>query len=235
MNNKYYIYVHINPLKNEIFYVGKGCGKRAWSKYGRNSFWKSIVKKYGYIIDIVEDKLIEDKAYEREIFYIKKIGRRDLGFGPLVNLNDGGKITNGMLGKSHSDETKEKMRIFKTGTKLSKEAKDKISKSKIGKTHFHSEETRKKLSKSHKGKSISNEQRDKISKTLKGRKPKPHSDESKLKLRLKNKLSKKVIYEGTLYNSLNELRINKFPEVPQSTLSRWIKNKKIIVEYASNK
>ena len=231
MKNKYYIYFHINPLKNQIFYVGKGCGNRAWSKYGRNPIWKNMVKKYGYIVDIIEDNLSEDESFEREIFYINKIGRKDLGLGPLVNLNDGGRITNGMLGKMHSEETKSKMRRIKTGTKLSDESRNKISKSKIGRPHPHSDETRKKLSNSHKGKEISQDQRNKISKTLKGRKNKPHSDETKLKMRLKNKLSKKVIYDGELYNSLSELRQVKFSDIPQSTLSRWIKNKKIIIKY----
>lgn len=91
---KYYIYLHINPLRNEIFYVGKGCGKRAFSKSGRSSFWKNIVKKYGYIVDIVEDNLTEDEAFKREVFYIKKIGRRDLGLGTLINMTDGGEIGN---------------------------------------------------------------------------------------------------------------------------------------------
>ncbi len=57
--NNYYIYFHINPLKNEIFYVGKGKGNRAYDKNNRNRFWKNIVKKYGYIVNIIEDNLNE--------------------------------------------------------------------------------------------------------------------------------------------------------------------------------
>jgi hypothetical protein len=231
MNNKYYIYFHINPLKNEIFYVGKGCGKRAWSKYSRNPIWKNITKKYGYIIDIAEDNLTEEEAFEKEIFYISRIGRKDLGLGSLVNLNDGGRITNGMLGKNHSEETKSKIGESHKGKKASQDTKDKMSKSKIGKPHPHSIETIKKLSESHKGKIISNEQRDKISKTLTGRKTKPHSSETKLKMRIKSKLSKIVIYNGVEYNSINEFRLIQFPNIPQSTFSRWINNKKIIIEY----
>lgn len=121
MQNKYYIYFHINPLKNEIFYVGKGCNKRAFSKNGRNDFWKKIVNKYGYIIDIVEENLTEEESLEREIFYITKIGRRDLGLGPLVNLTNGGegcqmiseltknKISKSNKGRIYTDEYKSNM------------------------------------------------------------------------------------------------------------------------------
>jgi hypothetical protein len=115
MDNKYYIYAHINPLKNEIFYIGKGSGKRKIRKE-RNPFWKNIVKKYGYIIDILEEGLTETEAFEREIFYIQKIGRRDLDKGPLVNLTDGGEG-----GSNPSESTREKMRIAHTGKVQSEE------------------------------------------------------------------------------------------------------------------
>jgi len=79
--NNIYLYFHINPVKNEIFYVGLGRKRRAWSK-ARNIFWKNTVNKYGgFIVDIVEENLSIEEACERERFYIKKIGRRDLGLG----------------------------------------------------------------------------------------------------------------------------------------------------------
>ena len=95
MEKKYYIYAHINAVKNEIFYIGKGSGKRAKDKCKRSIVWKNTVAKYNYIIDILEDGLTQKEAYEREIFYIAKIGRKNLGTGPLVNLTDGGEGGNG--------------------------------------------------------------------------------------------------------------------------------------------
>ena len=89
INNKV-LYFHINSVKNEIFYVGIGNTKRPYDKIGRSNFWKRTVKKYNYIIDVVETGLTWEQAKEREIFYIAKIGRRDLTKGPLVNLSDGG-------------------------------------------------------------------------------------------------------------------------------------------------
>lgn len=89
-NNIFYIYCHINPLKNEIFYIGKGFGNRAYIKRGRSKYWKNITDKYGFIVDILENNLTEKEAYNKEIFYISKIGRKDLGNGSLVNLTNGG-------------------------------------------------------------------------------------------------------------------------------------------------
>jgi len=84
------LYFHINPLKNEIFYVGIGNENRPFKKRHRSIFWKNIVSKYGYIVNVVETGLNWDQACEREKFYINKIGRRDLGNGTLVNLTNGG-------------------------------------------------------------------------------------------------------------------------------------------------
>jgi hypothetical protein len=85
------VYLHINPLKNEVFYVGIGSPKRPFYKgKKRSQFWKNIVSKYGCIVDVVEKNLSWKDACEREQFYIKKIGRRDLSFGTLVNCTNGG-------------------------------------------------------------------------------------------------------------------------------------------------
>ena len=128
--NKFYIYYHINPLKNEIFYVGKGFGNRAYTKSYRNKHWHNTVNKYGYIIDIVEENLSEDDAFKLEKFYINKIGRRDLDKGTLVNMTDGGE---GPSGLKWSDESKEKRRIIQLGRKISKKTKEKMSIANLGK------------------------------------------------------------------------------------------------------
>lgn len=133
---KFYIYAHINPLKNEIFYIGKGTGDRAYRKNHRSKWWKSTIDKYGYIIDIIESDLTEEKAFEREKFYIKRIGRRDLGTGTLINMSDGG--TGGSSGRVWSEETKKKM----------SDSQKKIAKFGEENNFFgkhHSEETREKM------------------------------------------------------------------------------------------
>jgi hypothetical protein len=147
MDNNHYIYFHINLVSNEVFYVGKGKGRRAWSKDKRSYHWYNTVKKYGYRVDIVEDNLTDDISLQREIFYINKIGRKDLGLGTLVNHTDGGE---GISGLKHSEESKQKMKKPKsedfikkiTGAnnhffnkKHTQESKNKISDSRLGKNN----------------------------------------------------------------------------------------------------
>lgn len=36
--NNFYVYIHVKPHNGEIFYVGKGKGKRAYYKHSRNKF-----------------------------------------------------------------------------------------------------------------------------------------------------------------------------------------------------
>jgi len=184
--NSYYIYFHINPLKNEIFYVGKGKGKRAYSHTGRSLYWRNITKKYGYIVDITEDGLTEQEAFDREVFYINKIGRKDLGLGSLVNMTDGGDGPSGVIrsqetiektkesrkGYKTSDETKKKMSKSQTGRKQSDEAKKKVSDARKGKTL--SEEHKRKLSESHKGKTLSEEHIKKVADANRGKKRGPY-------------------------------------------------------------
>jgi predicted GIY-YIG superfamily endonuclease len=126
-NNKY-VYFHINPSKNEIFYVGIGKGYRYSQKY-RSDFWCKYIKKYpDYNIIIVHDNLTDEEAIKYEKDYIKQIGRRNLGLGPLLNLTDGG---DGLIGYKHSKDTIEK--ISKSKSNLSDETRYKMSIVKIGK------------------------------------------------------------------------------------------------------
>jgi len=90
MENKYYIYLHIRLDNGQPFYVGKGKNNRAFDKRGRNLYWKKIVNKNDYDVIFIEENLSEKKSYELEKYWIKRIGRRNLGLGPLANLTDGG-------------------------------------------------------------------------------------------------------------------------------------------------
>lgn len=99
---KYYLYRHIRLDTGEPFYIGigtkftdraytyKGIYRRAFVKSKRNNFWKSIVNKTGYEVEI----LLESDDYkfinQKEIELITLYGRRDLNKGTLVNLTDGG-------------------------------------------------------------------------------------------------------------------------------------------------
>lgn len=91
--NKYYVYVHINPLTKRVFYVGKGQSDRAWDYHGRNIYWKRIYNKYGVDVNIVSHSLSEKDAFDLEQLLILEY--RDLGFN-LTNLSDGGEGNSGL-------------------------------------------------------------------------------------------------------------------------------------------
>jgi hypothetical protein len=227
MENKYYIYFHINPLNNEIFYVGKGHGKRAFDKKNRNRFWKFYTKKYNYIIDIIEDNLSEEQAFEREIFYINKIGRRDLGDGPLVNLTNGGEGPSGTthnLGKVRTPEQRLKYSQCNIGKRKGSENHSSI----YVKYNDIEYECLKDL------------WFDKFNKysysyfTMMIKKDKIEnltiiSDVRKYKHK-NHYRSKKLLYDNSEYDSLDDLRKQKFKNIPKSSFLRWCKNGKIQIE-----
>lgn len=134
--NNFCIYFHVNPIKQEIFYVGIGNKKRPCDRSGRTEWWKDTVKKYDYEVIIIYENLTWEEACELEIKYIKQIGRRDKGLGTLVNLTDGGDKS--AIGYKHTKEWKDNASIFQSTRKRlphSKETKCKMSLKKLGIKH----------------------------------------------------------------------------------------------------
>jgi hypothetical protein len=66
MMNNFYVYNHVRLDTNEIFYVGKGKGRRAYQKTGRNSHWRNIVNKVGFKVNILVSNLLDKDALEIE-------------------------------------------------------------------------------------------------------------------------------------------------------------------------
>jgi hypothetical protein len=127
----YCIYLHIKLTNGEPFYVGKGSKSRVINKSNRSKWWKRTVDKYGYDVILIEENLTEEEAFEKEKYWIDRIGRRDLDKGPLVNMTDGGEGTSGRKWIV-SEETKKKMSLSKIGIKHSDEHNQNISKSNRG-------------------------------------------------------------------------------------------------------
>jgi hypothetical protein len=156
MKNKYYVYLHIKETDGKPFYVGKGCGNRAYQsgKNNRSNYWNNIVNKYGFDIIFLELNLTEQEALEKEIYWIKRIGRKDLNEGPLINFTDGGEGTSGY---KFNDKQKINLSVAMAGRTFSHEHKNKMSESHKGKTF--SDEHKKKISESLKGKLAYNRRR----------------------------------------------------------------------------
>lgn len=106
MKSKYYIYAHLNPVSNEIFYIGKGTGSRASSKTGRSKEWFDYIKESGgdYKILIVKDNLSEKEVIKLEKKLISKIKAVAEG-GTLVNIEETGRLSQGGIIMVFYDET----------------------------------------------------------------------------------------------------------------------------------
>lgn len=112
---KFYVYEHLKPNTGEVFYIGKGCEKRAYQKRSRNSHWLNIVNKYGLEVNIVYNNLTNSEASKKEKDLIDFYGLNN-----LCNMTSGGdgcislkqesrnKISNSLKGKVQSQETKDK-------------------------------------------------------------------------------------------------------------------------------
>ncbi len=109
-DKKFYVYVHLyasGPKVGQVFYVGKGHGKRLNWKFSRNPHWNSVVNKYGFDTKIVMRFANENCAFSFEVALIKFYGRDN-----LTNKTDGG---DGVSGLKMSDDSKKLMREIKLG------------------------------------------------------------------------------------------------------------------------
>ena len=160
-----YVYRHIRVDKNEPFYIGIGSDhtyRRAHTHNNRNRYWRNIVAKTAYEVEIIFDDVDKDFARNKEIEFIKLYGRKDLKSGTLVNCTDGGE---GMKGWSESQ-----LAVFKEkrkGYKASPETIKKLSESHMG--HKASPETIEKMRRSKKDQIITKETREKMAAKLRGR------------------------------------------------------------------
>lgn len=191
---RYYIYAHRRNDTGEIFYIGKGCGKRAWKKSDRSEWWKRVEAKNGRTVEIISRGLSENDAFELEQLVISEIGR-----GHLCNLRDGGlggispsestrlKLSLAHKGKTVSDETREKKRIAGLGRKHSEETRAKIKAARaLQKMTPMSDEARAKISAAKKGLLRTPEHCAAISSAKKGVSNGPMSADTKEKLRQVN-------------------------------------------------
>jgi hypothetical protein len=127
--NKYFLYRHIRLDKNIPFYIGIGRKydhytsyekeyRRAFDINNRTKFWKHIINKTAYEVEILMESDDYTHLEQKEREFIKLYGRKNIGQGSLANLTDGG---GGSLGYRFTEETKK--RISELRKKLHKEGK----------------------------------------------------------------------------------------------------------------
>lgn len=156
----FYVYKHMRRDTGLVFYIGKGKGDRAFSRRGRNPYWRHIVDRFGYDVCIVKDGLYESEAFLLEKELIRQFGRKDIKNGFLVNLTDGGDGPAGAvpwnLGVPRTEDEKRKMSKNRKGKpgpwKGKKIPKEYVDKMKVKlKEYYKDPENRKKAGEKNKG------------------------------------------------------------------------------------
>ena len=175
---RFYVYAYLRSkdsergVKYSPYYIGKGCGDRAFEKYGRTV---PAPVDNSYIV-FVQEGLTETEAFSLEIYCIQSYGRIDLGNGILRNRTDGGEGTSGLV---VSEETRRKLSDMRRGENhpswgkrgelsrlwgkpRSEETKRKMSEAMQGEKNpnwgkKHSEEAKRKMSETRTGRIFSEE------------------------------------------------------------------------------
>lgn len=187
-----YVYGHYKADTGELFYIGKGNGKRAWSDRNRSRVWHDIVEQSGYTVKILADNLSESESYAKERELIEEVG-----LDKLANVLRGGNwdtitdewkecISNGLKQKYASDENyrernkalarwkseneEYKQAATERNRKLSADPEWRKKVSDGVRKKQSDPEYRVKMSEAQKGKVLSKETKAKISQRLKGRK-----------------------------------------------------------------
>jgi hypothetical protein len=146
MEGQYFVYRHIRLDTNVPFYIGIGKKPkeyathtyeyyRAFVEQGRSKYWKAIVKKAGYKVEILWKSDSREEVKAKEIEFIALYGKKKEG-GTLCNFTSGG---DGLNGFNHTAESKRKIGLSNSkpngrkGIPRTKEEREAISKGKKGK------------------------------------------------------------------------------------------------------
>lgn len=128
----YVVYVHQNKTNGKRYVGITNNAAKRWSNGGKNyrgcPRFFSAIKKHGWSAfthEVLEEGLTLEEANRLEVEYIAKYKTQDKRFG--YNLSPGGGQPMSMLGRHHTEETKQKISKASLGRKVSEEQKRKQS------------------------------------------------------------------------------------------------------------
>ena len=169
--NDFYVYAHIRNDTGAIFYVGKGRGKRAIQKCGRNRHWRNIAGASGFRVVYLWSNVDEVSALALEIETIASLRQRGAA---LTNVTEGG---GGLSGMKFSDDHKRKIGLSRIGRKRTESEKAAIA---AGTKRAMTPDICLRIALAATGRVTCDEAKRKISEAMMGRKV---SDETRQKLR----------------------------------------------------
>lgn len=164
-NGKIYVgsAVDLMNRKSQHFYRlrknkhGNSHLQNAYNKYGEQNFIFEIIKIVEKVEDLIsiEQKSIDDFSNENELFNIRKIAKNNLGLKhtkeSIIKMTKSGK-ENGMYGKTHSQEARQKISESRKNKPLTEEWKKNMSLARIGKKRKPlTDETKEKIHNANKG------------------------------------------------------------------------------------
>jgi hypothetical protein len=130
-SKKYYLYVHYRQDKSEAFYIGTATKyrnkdyDRAMCYKKRSSFWKKVCNKTRYNVMIICESDDKQEIINKEINYIKLLGKKKDKKGTLVNITDGGE---GLTGHKivWTEEMRDKIRIANSKRVITEVTREKL-------------------------------------------------------------------------------------------------------------
>lgn len=138
----FYVYEYYKVDNDEVFYVGKGTGRRYLEVHNRNKYFNAVYSKYDCDVRIIKGDLTNEEACALEIDMIKYYKSRNQAYCNFTNGGTGfstGQLNpihkriregraklfdensrfygenNGFYGRQHSDETKLLMSMNRKG------------------------------------------------------------------------------------------------------------------------
>lgn len=202
---KYYVYMYLRK-DGTPYYVGKGCGNRAYKKSNNRREKRLIPKDVSQII-IKHNNLTESQAYSLEMDYIAGYGTKYDNTGILRNLTKGGE---------NPPKTKTYKTVVYNGVVYNsvKEFKKKFNLS----DHLYYKvflKTGKLTGEGYKGFN------------------QKHSEKSKIKLSLNNKANVKIQYEDKIFYNIKSL--TQYLNINYRTFLNWYRGTNEYPEHLKGK